>query len=145
SHQARDEDHERVVKAYADAGISADVQPFFGDVPDRLKAAHLVISRAGASSVADISIVGRPSILIPLAAAIRDEQTANARGLVEAGAARLMQEADLDPGRLSEQILSILTTPGVAAEMAEKALTCAMPDATERLAKVVEQLAETRR
>ena len=145
SHQARDEDHDRAMKAYAASGVEADVQPFFYDVPERMTAAQLVISRAGASSVADISVIGRPSILIPLAAAIRDEQTANARALVEAEAAIVMQESELDPGALSEHNLSILTTPGRATKMAENALSQGKPDATERLVELVEQLAETRR
>ena len=144
SHQARDEDNTRATEAYAAGNISADIQPFFHDVPERMSASHLVISRAGASSVADISVIGRPSILIPLAAAIRDEQTANARALVEAGAAVIVQESELDPGTLSEHILSILTTPGNAAAMAKNALSCGIPDATNRLVELVEQLAETR-
>ncbi len=144
SHQARDEDNTRATEAYAAGNISADIQPFFHDVPERMSASHLVISRAGASSVADISVIGRPSILIPLAAAIRDEQTANARALVEAGAAVIVQESELDPGTLSEHILSILTTPGNAAAMAKNALSCGIPDATNRLVEMVEQLAETR-
>ncbi len=144
SHQARDEDHARATEAYKTGGVEAVVQPFFHDVPDRMSAAQLVISRAGASSVADISVIGRPSILIPLAAAIRDEQTANARALVEAEAAVLLQESELDPGTLSEHILSILTTPGKAATMAEHALSRGKPDATDRLVELVEQLAEKR-
>ncbi|MCP3881934.1 MAG: UDP-N-acetylglucosamine--N-acetylmuramyl-(pentapeptide) pyrophosphoryl-undecaprenol N-acetylglucosamine transferase, partial [Sulfitobacter sp.] len=87
SHQARDEDGQRVATFYAENGINAYVQPFFHDVPRRMSEAQLVISRAGAPSVADISVIGRPSILIPFAAATGDHQTANARGLVDAGAA----------------------------------------------------------
>ncbi len=87
SHQARPEDLDRVRDAYSAAGIEATVETFFHDVPTRLAASHLVIARAGASTVADISVIGRPSILVPLASAIRDEQTANARALVDAKAA----------------------------------------------------------
>ncbi|MGI9390599.1 MAG: UDP-N-acetylglucosamine--N-acetylmuramyl-(pentapeptide) pyrophosphoryl-undecaprenol N-acetylglucosamine transferase, partial [Boseongicola sp.] len=142
SHQARSEDDGRVKAAYADAEIEAEVQPFFDDVPDRLANAHLVISRAGASSVADISVIGRPSILIPFSAATADHQTANARSLVDAGASTLIPESELDPGSLSEQILAILTTPGAAAQMRDNALAQGIPDAAERLAALVEQLAE---
>ena len=102
----------------------------------------MVISRAGASSVADISVIGRPSILIPFAAATADHQTANARGLVDANAAILIPESALDPASLSEQILAVLTTPGAAARMRENALAQGIPDATERLAALVEDLAE---
>ena len=105
SHQARAEDVDRVSDAYyAEHGIDADVQPFFHDVPRRMSEAHLVITRAGASSVADVSVIGRPSILIPFAAATADHQTANARGLVDAGAAFLIPEAALDPDALVQQI-----------------------------------------
>lgn len=145
SHQARAEDQARVVEAYAKVNITAEVKPFFDDVPERLSAAQLVISRAGASSVADISVIGRPSILIPFAAATADHQTANARGLTEADAAVLIPESALDPASLSEHILAILTTPGAAAKMCENALAQGIPDATERLVALVERLAEKKR
>lgn len=142
SHQARPEDLARVNDAYTLASIKADVQTFFNDVPQRMSAAHLVISRAGASSVADVSIIGRPAILIPFAAATADHQTANARGLVDAGGALLMPESALDPAALSKHIHAILTDPDRARKMAANALSTGKPDATERLAALVEQLAE---
>lgn len=142
SHQAREEDMIRVVEAYEKAGVSAEVEPFFEDVPRRIAEAQLVISRSGASSVADISVIGRPAILIPFAAATADHQTANARGLVDAEAAVLIPESALDPASLAEQILAILTTPGAAAKMRENALAQGIPDATDRLVALVEQLAE---
>lgn len=97
AHQARAEDLDRVVAAYDAAGIRAEVQTFFHDVPKRMSEAQLVISRSGASTVADLTVIGRPSILVPYAAAAADHQTANARGLVEAGAAILIPESKLDP------------------------------------------------
>ena len=145
SHQAREEDGVRVKEAYARAEIDADVQTFFEDIPDRIEQAQLVISRAGASSIADISVIGRPSILIPFSAATADHQTANARSLVDAGASTLIPESALDPGSLSEQILAILTTPGAATQMRDNALAQGIPDATERLAALVEQLSEKSR
>ncbi len=138
--QARSEDIERVKDTYETAGIKANVKTFFDDIPDRLAASQLVISRAGASSVADISIIGRPSILIPFAAATADHQTANARGLVSAGGAVLIAESELDPRALSEQVIDILTTPGRAADMARASLSQGIPDATERLVALVETL-----
>ncbi len=145
SHQARIEDHDRVVAAYSEAHVAAEVAPFFEDLPRRMVEAQLVVSRSGASSVADISVIGRPSILIPFAAATADHQTANARGLVDAQAAVLIPESALDPASLSEQILAILTTPGAAARMRENALAQGIPDAADRLAALVEQLAEKRK
>lgn len=141
AHQARDEDRVRVAEAYADAGIDADVQSFFTDIPRRLSEAQLVISRSGASSVADISVIGRPSILIPYAAATGDHQSANARGLVDAGAAVLIPEAALDPAALSGHIAAVLTQPGAAMQMSLAALGQGVPDATTRLVAVVERLA----
>ncbi|MCV2881329.1 UDP-N-acetylglucosamine--N-acetylmuramyl-(pentapeptide) pyrophosphoryl-undecaprenol N-acetylglucosamine transferase [Actibacterium sp. XHP0104] len=141
AHQARPEDMDRVTAAYDAAGIRAEVQSFFTDIPNRLADAQLVISRSGASSVADISVVGRPSILIPFAAAAEDHQTANARGLVEAEAAILIPESRLEPAALCEQIGAILSHPQAAVKMAHGALAYGLPDATTRLAAVVEDLA----
>ena len=141
SHQARAEDRWRVAETYADAGISAEIEPFFDDVPTRMSEAQLVISRSGASSVADISVIGRPSILVPLAAAIRDEQTANAQALVEAGGAIRIPEAQFTVETLAEQILNVLGNARGAAMMASAALSCGIPDAADRLAALVEELA----
>ncbi len=141
SHQAREEDIARVVAAYGDAGIDADVEPFFHDVPRRMSEAQLVITRSGASTMADLTVVGRPSILIPLASAVRDEQTANARGLVEVGAAILMPESQFTPEALTDQITLVLSDSDGAAQMARAALTLGKPDAAQALADMVEELA----
>lgn len=141
AHQARPEDLEAVVAAYAAAGVRAEVEPFFTDIPRRLSEAQLVVSRAGASSVADISVIGRPAILIPFAAATGDHQTANARGLVEAGAAVVMAEGGLDAGQLSTQMAAVLGNPAHAEAMARAALAQGRPDATDRLVALVEALA----
>jgi UDP-N-acetylglucosamine--N-acetylmuramyl-(pentapeptide) pyrophosphoryl-undecaprenol N-acetylglucosamine transferase len=142
AHQARAEDQGRVIAAYAEAGIRAEVEPFFADVPRRLSEAQLVISRSGASSVADISIVGRPAILIPFAAAAGDHQTANARGLVEAEAAVLIPESRLDVATLAGHVAAILENPAAATRMAQSALGYGNPDATDRLVEMVLTLTE---
>ncbi|MEO0389878.1 MAG: undecaprenyldiphospho-muramoylpentapeptide beta-N-acetylglucosaminyltransferase [Pseudomonadota bacterium] len=139
--QAREEDLPAVEAAYADIGVRAEVAPFIQDVPRHFAEAQLVISRAGASSVADISVIGRPSILVPLAAAIRDEQTANARGLVNAGAAILMPEAQFTPEALAQNILLIFDQPAAAARMAGAAHGVARPDAATDLADLAQSLA----
>ena len=141
AHQARPEDRDRVTEIYQKAGITAEVEPFFTDIAQRLVAAHLVISRSGASSVADISVVGRPSILIPYAAATGDHQSANARGLVDADGAIMIRETALDPASLSEHIMTVLTMPGTAARMRENAASQGRPDAAEHLASLIEKLA----
>lgn len=138
--QARPEDLDRVVAAYEAAGIKAEVAPFFADIPRRLSEAQLVISRSGASSVADISVIGRPAILIPFAAATDDHQTANAEGLVAAGGAVLIQEKALDADALAAQMAAILGQPADAAQMARNALGQGRPDATERLVALVDGL-----
>ena len=142
AHQARAEDQGRVIAAYAEAGIRAEVEPFFADVPRRLSEAQLVISRSGASSVADISVVGRPAILIPFAAAAGDHQTANARGLVAAEAAVLIPESRLDVATLAGHVAAILENPQAATRMAQSALGCGTPDATDRLVEMVLTLTE---
>ncbi|MDP4031450.1 MAG: UDP-N-acetylglucosamine--N-acetylmuramyl-(pentapeptide) pyrophosphoryl-undecaprenol N-acetylglucosamine transferase [Pseudorhodobacter sp.] len=141
AHQARDEDKARVVQAYAAAGVPAEVESFFGDIPRRLSEAQLVISRAGASSVADISVIGRPAILIPYPFATADHQSANARGLVEAEAAILIPESALEPATLCAQMAAVLTNPEAAERMARNALAQGRPDATLRLVELVEGLA----
>lgn len=137
SHQARAEDAERVTAAYAAAGVNAEVRPFFDDVPRRLAESQLVVSRAGASSIADITVVGRPAILIPYAAATGDHQTANARALAESGAAILLPESVLDAESLRRDIRDILSDSARATAMAAAALTLARPDAAQRLADLV--------
>ena len=142
SHQARDEDETRVRDFYESHGIDAEVQPFFTDIPRRMSEAQLVISRAGASSVADISVIGRPAILIPYAVAAGDHQTANARGLVEAGGAIMIPESRLTSDSLREQISMVLDNPDAALQMALAATRFGRPDATEALVTMVETLAQ---
>nr|WP_323779942.1 UDP-N-acetylglucosamine--N-acetylmuramyl-(pentapeptide) pyrophosphoryl-undecaprenol N-acetylglucosamine transferase [Amylibacter sp.] len=141
SQQARDEDYNDTVAAYAAAGVNADVSRFFDDIPARMSECQLVISRSGASSVADISIIGRPSILVPLAIAIRDEQSANAKGLSAAGAAIVIPESQLTPDVLADHIYTVLTDANGATQMANAALTQGKPEAASDLADLVAQLA----
>lgn len=141
AHQARGEDLDRVAAFYAEQGIDADVQEFFRDVPRRMSEAQLVISRGGASSVADISAIGRPSIIIPYAAATGDHQTANVQALKAAGGTIVIPEVALDHATLSAQIETVISQPEGALQMAQAALSCAMPDATQALADLVTELA----
>ena len=138
--QARPEDHDRVVAFYAQHGIDAEVEPFFQDVPRRMSEAQLIITRAGASTIADLSVIGRPSILVPLAIAVRDEQTANARGLVEAGAAIMMPESQFTPDALAENIQLVLDHPQGAEQMARAALALGKPDAAHDLGDMVDYI-----
>ncbi|MEL7025650.1 MAG: UDP-N-acetylglucosamine--N-acetylmuramyl-(pentapeptide) pyrophosphoryl-undecaprenol N-acetylglucosamine transferase [Pseudomonadota bacterium] len=142
AHQARAEDLDRAATIYADAGIDADVRPFFDDIAKRIAEAQLVISRAGASSVADISVIGRPSILVPFAAAAGDHQTANAAGLADAQAARVIPEHDLSAVTLADEVGRLLAEPGFAVAMAAAASGQGIDDATERLARLVVETAD---
>ncbi len=141
SQQARPEDAAAVVARYDALGIKAFVTHFFDDLPQRLAEAQLVISRTGASSVADIALIGRPSILIPYAAATDDHQMANARALGNAGAAFLVTEADLTAARLAGHLAEILSSPELAREMAAEAAALGRPAAASRLADLVETVA----
>ena len=136
--QTRAEDLDRVRAAYGEAGIQAELSPFFPDVAARLEAAHLVIARAGASTVAELAVTGRPSVLVPLPHAIDDHQSANARALAEAGGARVMPQPSFTAPALAEQLLAWLTDPGALAAAAVAARAQARADASARLADLVE-------
>jgi UDP-N-acetylglucosamine--N-acetylmuramyl-(pentapeptide) pyrophosphoryl-undecaprenol N-acetylglucosamine transferase len=145
SQQVRPEDMDRVRAAYERIGLAAELKAFFEDVPERLAEATLVISRAGASSIADISVIGRPAILIPYAAAMDDHQAANAAGLVSAGGAFMIREEELTAEALAGHISAILSDPEGARAMAQASLAMGRPDATDHLAGLVEHLAERER
>jgi UDP-N-acetylglucosamine--N-acetylmuramyl-(pentapeptide) pyrophosphoryl-undecaprenol N-acetylglucosamine transferase len=141
SQQVRPEDMNRVRAAYEDLGMAPDLRTFFEDVPERLAEASLVISRAGASSIADITAIGRPAVLIPYAAAADDHQAANARGLVDAGGAFMIREDELTAEGLAVHIAAILADPEGAGAMAQASRAVGRPDASEHLAALVEDLA----
>jgi UDP-N-acetylglucosamine--N-acetylmuramyl-(pentapeptide) pyrophosphoryl-undecaprenol N-acetylglucosamine transferase len=136
--QTRPEDLQRVTAAYASAGIPAELSPFFPDVAARLIAAHLVIARAGASTVAELAVAGRPSILVPLPGAIDDHQSANAHALAVAGGASVVPQTEFTPETLAERLTGLFSAPAVLAEAAVAARGQARPDAASRLADLVE-------
>ncbi len=138
--QAREEDCERVKSYYSNKGVACEVKPFFGNIASHLSEAQLIISRSGASSVADISVVGRPSILIPLGSAIRDEQTLNAYPLKKLRAATVIAEKNLTVRRLNKAVLKILSSPENASRMAVNAHKTVVLDATKKLADRVEEI-----
>jgi UDP-N-acetylglucosamine--N-acetylmuramyl-(pentapeptide) pyrophosphoryl-undecaprenol N-acetylglucosamine transferase len=138
--QCRPEDLDRVRTAYAEAGIAADLAAFFPDVADRLTHAHLVIARAGASTVAELAAAGRPSILVPLPGAIDDHQAANARALADARGASVIAQSDFSPATLAAQLTLLLDAPEMLVHAAQAARRIARPDATARLADLVEDL-----
>jgi UDP-N-acetylglucosamine--N-acetylmuramyl-(pentapeptide) pyrophosphoryl-undecaprenol N-acetylglucosamine transferase len=141
--QCRAEDLDRARAALDGSGVSARLAPFFDDVAALYARAHLVIARAGASTVAELACAGRPSLLIPLPHAIDDHQTANARALADAGAAELHPQATLTPARLAARLAALLAEPLLLARMAQAAAALAEPHAAARLADAVLALAPT--
>ncbi len=136
--QTRPEDLERVSAAYTANGIAAELSPFFPDVAARLVASHLVIARAGASTVAELAVAGRPSILVPLPGAIDDHQSVNARALAAAGGARVIPQTRFTSDTLAELLTGLLADSAALAEAAVHARGQARADAASRLADLVE-------
>ncbi|HEX4172868.1 MAG TPA: undecaprenyldiphospho-muramoylpentapeptide beta-N-acetylglucosaminyltransferase [Acetobacteraceae bacterium] len=138
--QCRPEDLGRVRATYDLAGIEAHLSPFFPDVAQQLASAHLVIARAGASTVAELAIAGRPAILVPLPGAIDDHQAANARALVEARGASIIAQREFTPEALRDRLAPLLAETDLLNHAAIAARTLARPDASARLADLVEEL-----
>jgi UDP-N-acetylglucosamine--N-acetylmuramyl-(pentapeptide) pyrophosphoryl-undecaprenol N-acetylglucosamine transferase len=137
--QCRAEDLDRVRAAYAEAGIAAELSAFFPDVAERLLAAHVVIARAGASTVAELAVAGRPAILVPLPGAIDDHQSANARALAAAGGAWIMPQPEFTAAALALKLTDLLDRPESLALAARGARSQARVDAAARLADLVEE------
>jgi len=138
--QCREEDLDRVRNAYAGLGVEMELASFFRDLPARMAAAHLVIGRAGASSVAELTVLGRPSILVPLPHAIDNDQLQNATQLAENGGALCIEQKELTPQRLGGEIEKLCTDPNALMRMAAAAKSQGRPDAVVRLADLVEEL-----
>jgi len=135
--QAREEDIGRVKEIYAQSRVAADVSPFFGDLPARMAASHLVVSRSGASTVAELAAIGRPAILVPLPHALDQDQNANAMVLEKAGGAIRLPQAEFTPDRLAAEIAALAADPARLATMAAGARSAGMLDAADRLAELV--------
>jgi UDP-N-acetylglucosamine--N-acetylmuramyl-(pentapeptide) pyrophosphoryl-undecaprenol N-acetylglucosamine transferase len=139
--QARPEDEEAVRQAYRDLGMEAEISPFFGDLAERMAAAHLVISRSGASTVSEISVIGRPAVLVPYPYALDHDQAANAAALAASGGAEVMAQSTLSPQRLAELIGSAMSDPKGLSARATAARNAGKPDAARLLADMVEAIA----
>ncbi|HVY57575.1 MAG TPA: undecaprenyldiphospho-muramoylpentapeptide beta-N-acetylglucosaminyltransferase [Xanthobacteraceae bacterium] len=135
--QAREEDLGRVKQAYEDMGVTAEIAPFFADLPARMAAAHLVVGRSGASTVAELAAIGRPAILVPLPHALDQDQRANAGVLEKAGGAIRLDQALFTPERLAADITALAADPDRLAAMAAAARSVGTVDAAERLADLV--------
>lgn len=137
--QCRPEDIDRVRARYDALGLNADLASFFSDVPARLSGAHLVIARAGASTVAELLAAGRPAILVPYRYATDDHQSLNAHAVDEVGAGWLIPEADFTAAGLAARVESMFGMPTILEKAAEAALRAGKPDAAGRLATLIEE------
>lgn len=140
THQARIEDIDRVRAKYAEHGIAAEIATYLPDLPEHLAWAHIVIARAGASTLSELTAAGRPAILVPLPSATDDHQTANAREITDAGGARTINQRNFTAGELAKQIQKLgLDTAGLTLA-AERAKSCGRPYAARDLADLVESI-----
>jgi len=139
--QARPGEVQGLSDLYRSMGMAAEVAPLFTDLPRRMAESHLIISRSGASTCAELSAIGRPAILVPLPNALDHDQTANATVLANAGGAILARQAALTPATLSQELAAAVADPGRMAAMAARARLLGKPDAVERLADLVEAVA----
>jgi UDP-N-acetylglucosamine--N-acetylmuramyl-(pentapeptide) pyrophosphoryl-undecaprenol N-acetylglucosamine transferase len=141
--QARAEDLDAVRATYARLGVKAECEPFFADLPARMAAAHLIISRSGASTVAELSAIGRPAILVPLPHALDQDQLANAGVLESAGGAITVVQRDFTPERLAADLTQLAAAPERLAAMAAASKSAGTLEAAERLADLVLSVARS--
>jgi UDP-N-acetylglucosamine--N-acetylmuramyl-(pentapeptide) pyrophosphoryl-undecaprenol N-acetylglucosamine transferase len=139
--QARGEDEARVRAAYARMDLSAEVAPFFADLPARIAQAHLVVARAGASTVSELAVIGRASILVPFPFALDQDQAANAAELARSGAALVVAQKDFSPQRLARELETVFADPQGLTRRAAAAKSAGVPDAAARLADLVASVA----
>lgn len=139
--QARPEDEAAVRAAYEKLGVSAQVAPFFTDMPHRIADAHFIISRSGASTVSEIATIGRPAVLVPFPHALDHDQAANAAALAAAGGAEVIRQSELSPERLADILTAAMNEPERLGVMANAAKSVGKPDATRLLADLAEATA----
>lgn len=139
--QARADDVARVKAAYAALGVDVQVSPFFTDMAARMGAAHLVVSRSGASTVSEIAVIGRPALLVPYPHALDHDQAANAAALAAAGGAEVHPQSTLSPERIATLVGGLMDNPGHLATMAAAAKSAGKPDAAQLLADLTEAIA----
>ena len=139
--QVRPEDRTIVDAAYNGLGLKVETSAFFPDMPKRVAASHLVICRSGASTIAELGVIGRPAILVPLPHAIENDQLHNAQQFASAGAGWVRNQADLEPAELAAFLTRLRSEEGTLTKAAEAALAQGKPDAAARLADLTEELA----
>jgi UDP-N-acetylglucosamine--N-acetylmuramyl-(pentapeptide) pyrophosphoryl-undecaprenol N-acetylglucosamine transferase len=137
--QCRPEDIEAVRAKYASHSIPADLATYFSDVPERLAWSHIMIARAGASTIAELTAAGRPAILIPLPTATDNHQVSNAREMAKVGGARMILQPKFTPVELAKQMQKLGLDPQALTNAAERAKSVGRPDAAKDLADLVER------
>ncbi len=136
--QCRPEDIEAVRATYAELEIPADLSTYIEDMPEKLGWAHLVIARAGASTIAELTAAGRPAILIPLPSAMDNHQAYNVREMVAAGGARAIDQSRFTAGELAKQMQKLAMEPGALQNAADRAKSCGRPDAASDMCDLIE-------
>ena len=139
--QCRPDDVVTVRASYAELKIPAELMTYITDMPAKLAEAHLVIARAGASTIAELTAAGRPAILVPLPSATDDHQTANAREMAKAGGARMIAQDEFTPDTLAKQVEALASDPEALANAAARSLSVGRPNAASDLADLVERIA----
>lgn len=139
--QCRPEDLEKTRKTYADANIFCEAQPFFTDVAEKLAACHLFIGRSGATTLAEITTIGRPALFVPLMVHADKQQKKNANALAAAGGGWVMLPEDFTAEAAAERIQTLMQTPQILREAAEKSRACGKPDAAQQLGALVARIA----
>jgi UDP-N-acetylglucosamine--N-acetylmuramyl-(pentapeptide) pyrophosphoryl-undecaprenol N-acetylglucosamine transferase len=136
--QCRPEDLDRVAEAYRQAKVNVELQAFFTDLPERMANAHLVIPRAGASTVAELTVLGRPAILVPLPGSLDADQRNNARSMEVVNAGWIMEQATLSPPSLANRLTSLFGDPAILTAAAAAAGSLGQPRAVQQLADLAE-------
>jgi UDP-N-acetylglucosamine--N-acetylmuramyl-(pentapeptide) pyrophosphoryl-undecaprenol N-acetylglucosamine transferase len=138
--QCREEDMARTKAAFAATGVRAELNPFFMDMPQRMAACHLVICRSGASTIAELGVVGRPAIMVPLPHAIDNDQLRNAESFAAAGAGWLQPQGQIESTSFASFLAGLLGKPETLKEAAHAALKHGKPDAARRLADLLQSI-----
>lgn len=142
--QCREEDIDQVRSEYDAIGVMAEVEPFFTDLPERMAAAHLVVSRSGASTVCELGVIGRPGILVPLPHALEGDQMHNAQAFEEAGGGWVISQDGFSPTVLADRVRHLMQNPDELNNAAQRAKTFGRPDAASDLADLLETLGRKR-
>ena len=139
--QVRPENMDAVSTAYREMGLEVDLAPFFMDMPKRIAGSHLVVCRSGASTIAELGVIGRPAVMVPLPHALDNDQLRNAESFAEAGAGWVHPQASLEPRGFAQFLTSLRSQQVQLQQAATAALKHGKPDAAQRLADLAEKLA----